>query len=381
MFAPVAVAGIDDDPEGTGNPGTGDPSITEALLGVASDAYYPLVARQVERLVDAVAASLRGSLPPPGRRVALLVAGGWVSGPLLHLQDDPGPGVAGRELLEKQEEIREATLWYRPLVDTANLLGFTLYPIDAPGAGWGGPSVGNDSTTAGFGSAERDVEYTLELLAAETGGRPLLNGLRTAALEAAIEDTRSYYWIGFNATREGSGRHHELRVEVVRRGLSARSRGSFVDISRRVEVERTVEAGLILGAGEEMGDLEVEFSELTRGERPRTVEALLHVRVPFADLELLRVDGRLTTVLEVSLGARDKHGRYTDVFTYPLELELVEPPPPLASARIPIRIVLSRMKHDVVITVRDAVGGGVFVRRLAFDPKATAKAVAEAAAL
>jgi hypothetical protein len=93
------------------------------------------------------------------------------------------------------------------------------------------------------------------------------------------------------------------------------------------------------------------------------------------------VDGRLTTVLEVSLGARDKHGRYTVVFTYPLELELVEPPPPLASARIPIRVILSRMKHDVVITVRDAVGGGVFVRRLAFDPKATAKAVAEAAAL
>jgi hypothetical protein len=298
---------------------------------------------------------------------------------LLRFQDSPIPGAAGREALDRQDDILESALWYRPLVDTANLLGFTLYPIDAPGAGWGGPTVGSESTTAGFGSAERDVEYTLELLAEETGGRPLLNGLRSAAFETVIADTRSYYWLGFNALREGSGAYHDVRVELRRPELHARSRASFVDMSRETEAQRTVEAGLILGSGEDIGDLEAELSLLGKGEEYRTVESLLEIWVPFEDIDLLRLGGRLHAVFDISLGARDKRDRRSRIFTQSVEMSFVEPPPPSARAHIPIKVILRREKHDFVVTVRDSVGGGVFIRRMTFDPKTARRASAATA--
>ena len=350
--------------------------------GATIDAYYPLLSRQIERLVDAATASLRGSLPPPGRKVALLVAGGWASGPLLELTRGAlDPGVAGREILDRQDDILAAGLWYRPLVDTANLLGYTLYPIDAPGAGWGGADVGMTDPRLGFRSSERNIEYTLKQLADETGGRPMLNGLRSAALETAIEDTRSYYWLGFSAAREGTGQYHEIHVEMVRDGLRARARESFRDISRREEAVMTVEAGLILGESEDMGDLEVTFGETRKGDARRTVEALLEVRVPFEDLDLLEVDGRFVAIFEVSLGARDKRNVVSNILTFPVQMELLEPPPPQAHARFPIRAIVRKERHEFVVTVRDSIGGDVFIRRLPFDPKSRRKAPTVAADL
>ena len=346
------------------------------------DAYYPMLGRQIDRLVEAAAATLRGSLPPPGRKVALLVAGGWTSGPLFEQsQQAVLAGVVGQEMLERQQDLLKAGVWYRPLVDTANLLGFTLYPIDAPGAGWSGPDVGSVLAGQGFGDSEANVEFTLKQLAAETGGRPLLNGLRSTALAKTVEDTRSYYWLGFSASRDGSGRHHDVRVEVVRPDLSARSRRSFVDMSLQEEAIRTVEAGLMLGEGEDMGDLDVTFGRIRPGEERRTVEAMLEIRVPFADLELLPVGGRLVTVFEVSLGARDKRDVVSNIVTLPVQMDLPEPPPPDAFARLPIPVVVRKEKHDFVVTVRDSVGGDVFIRRLTFDPKELMKAPARAADL
>ena len=380
MFLSRPATNIDGEIDGSQEAGVTGSTFVNS--GSTSDAYFPLLARQIDRLVGAAAASLRGSLPPPGRRVALLVAGGWASGPIFEqFASAFGPGVAGREILGRQEEILRAGTWYRPLVDTANLLGFTLYPVDAPGAGWNGPDVGSGAAGQGFGGSEGNVEFTLKQLAAETGGRPLLNGLRSAALEKTVEDTRSYYWLGFSASREGSGLHHDVRVEVVRDGLRARSRESFVDMSRREEAIRTVEAGLILGEGEDMGDLEVSFGDPSPGRSRRTIEALMEVRIPFRDLELLPVNGRLVTVFEVSLGARDKKNVVSEILTFPVQMELLEPPPPGAQARFPIRAMIRKERHDFVVTVRDSIGGDVFIRRLTFDPKAKKKSPARAADL
>ena len=374
MFRSELAAGIDGELDGSSGPGVAGSTAFNSRFTI--DAYFPMLERQITRLVDAAAASLRGSLPPPGRKVALLVSGGWASGPLMQFRDSIAEvGRSGRDLLERQDEVARAGFWYRPLVNTANLLGYTLYPVDAPGLGWGGPSVTTTTPGVGFDNPERNVEYTLKQLAQETGGRPMLNGLRSEALGRVVADTRSYYWLGFNALREGDGRHHDIHVKVVREGLRARTRQGYVDITRQEEAARVVEAGLMLGDGAEAGSLDVVLGDPRRGEK-RTVEVPVVINIPFDDLEIIPIDQRRMAVVEVSLGARDKRGVVSDIMTIPVQMSLDDDPSPGSIAIYRLKAILRREKHELVITVRDAIGGGVLVRRLQFDPKKKSPATA-----
>ena len=54
---------------------------------------------------------------------------------------------------------------------------------------------------------------TLQLLAHSTGGVPLINAHRNAALARVVADTRSYYWLGFEPQR----REDDAFQEIVRR--------------------------------------------------------------------------------------------------------------------------------------------------------------------
>jgi hypothetical protein len=92
---------------------------------------------------------------------------------------------------------------------------------------------------------EMETEATLIELARETGGRALINSQRLRALDEVRADTSSYYWLGFTPDRRHDDRDYEIRVEVSRRGVEARSRRSFRDFSRRREVAMRVESRLL----------------------------------------------------------------------------------------------------------------------------------------
>jgi VWFA-related protein len=99
------------------------------------------LASQTERAVGAAASTLRGFASPPGRKVMLLLAGGWPFSPIDYVVNNPNRPVIEREV-PRGDEI------FRPLVDTANRLGYTIYAVDVPGvesgaadAGLAGPSA------------------------------------------------------------------------------------------------------------------------------------------------------------------------------------------------------------------------------------------------
>jgi hypothetical protein len=76
------------------------------------------------------------------------------------------------------------------------------------------------------------------------------------------------------------------------------------------------------------------------------------------------------------VGLRDKRGAVSDIVTFPVHIEMAEPPPPRANAGVPVRALLRKEPYELVVTVRDSVGGGVFIRRLPIDPKAAMKSPA-----
>ena len=171
-------------------------------LAITERVYSEILITQLKSAVNAANATLRGFAAPPGRKVMLLTSGGWPFRPADFVTGDPiATAFDGR--FEQGPQI------YGPLVETANLLGYTLYPIDAPGLeGNSGVSAENAFFRTGWAlddDRETELHDSLRYLARETGGRALINGQRMEPLSQVSDDTRSFYWLGFTPNRSGDG--------------------------------------------------------------------------------------------------------------------------------------------------------------------------------
>jgi len=288
-------------------------------LSLAETAYGSTLAQQIGNASLAVASAMRGSGGAPGRKVLLLLAGGWpftIEG-YVH---------AGRPVTLGQA-LPLTQLSLHALANTANLLGYTIYPIDVPGitsvlgdirdnpleAHTGAFSPANpqraDTPTSetvnpplsAYPSAlarvrgtgrEQELEATLFFLARETGGRPLLNGNRTLGLANAQEDTRSYYWLGFTPAWQRDSQVHRIEVEVLRPGVEARARRGYLDLSPQAETMMKVESALLFGDLPDAAPLAIHLGAPAKGKRARTTEIPVTLDIPASVLTMLPDQGR-----------------------------------------------------------------------------------------
>ncbi|MEJ2086102.1 MAG: VWA domain-containing protein, partial [Acidobacteriota bacterium] len=190
--------------------------------------YLQQLSDNLQRSVTAAISTLRSFAMPPGRKVMLLYSGGWPFYPAVFLDDYVSPIILATD-------IEEGSAIFRPLSDTANLLGYTLYPVDMPGfADILSNDTGGQSFTAGIEARDlvpdyaqvgtgiggtsgnfrfkrqQEVQYTLTFLAEQTGGRAFIDAERTEAFDGAVSDTRSYYWLGFTPQRDWDDTRHEV---------------------------------------------------------------------------------------------------------------------------------------------------------------------------
>lgn len=181
-----------------------------------------------DELGTTVLAAMRSFSSAPGRKVMLLVSGGWPAG------QDPR------------------------VTEAANLFGYSLYPVDVSGlqtspvpvgASQMGPAAPNAQYSGFISSAwERRVHYGYEVLARETGGKASLNGLRETALERTLDDTSSYYWLGFSPTWKADGRKHKIRLKVRQSGLDVRARRGYSDLSLQAQEALEAESRRVIEA-------------------------------------------------------------------------------------------------------------------------------------
>lgn len=187
-----------------------------------------------DELGTMVLAAMRSFSSAPGRKVMLLVSGGWPAG------EDPR------------------------VTEAANLLGYSLYPVDVSGlqtnpvpvsASQMGPASANAEYSGFISSAwERRVHYGYEVLARETGGKASLNGLRETALERTLDDTSSYYWIGFSPTWKADGRKHDIRLKVRQSGVQVRARRGYSDLSLKAQEALEAESRRVIDAAGKGGE-------------------------------------------------------------------------------------------------------------------------------
>ena len=343
--------GVGGGPGGPGTPGFGDSFHQRAFgsdLNVIERSEVAQLAQQLRRVVEAAVGTMRGFASPPGRKVMLLLAGGWPFSPADYVVNN-----VARPILTKDVPSGEDIM--RPLSETANRLGYTLYPVDVPGLQT--EAVDASQQTPGqppsmLDMREQEEKGTLIYLADETGGRALLNSARTQALQSAEGDTRSYYWLGFTPGWKGNDKRHKIVVDALRPGLKVRARNSFLDRSRKAEVSMMVESAMLFGnpPGSTVMPIKVGVPVKTRRDE---MEVPVSIAVPMDALTNVPLNGKLNYELELRVAALDDRGDRSDIPVIPIRFAI---DPSAAQPRFfpyNVKLKLRRTKQSLTLAIFD----------------------------
>ncbi|MEM6454182.1 MAG: VWA domain-containing protein, partial [Acidobacteriota bacterium] len=361
----------DRDALGQGN--TGGLPVADAQLDIEEIVEAERIGEQVRRTVGAAAAALRGFANPPGRKVMMLYAGCWPYNPAQWLVSDTSRAIYTTSVLPGE------TL-YRPLVDTANRLGYTLYAVDAVGLATPAADAALDAprdVVAGTPFTDRERAFERELeeenalnqLARATGGRALLNSAAADAFARTVADTRSYYWLGFTPDWRGDDERYDVRVRL-RDGVRGklRARRSYSDLSRTTEVTMMVESALLFGDAPGAEALPARFGEATRAGFGK-VTVPLTVAIPVHALTFLPQDADTWLAeAELRIAVRDEGGDTADIPVIPISLRGPKPPEGEGYKPYETTVRLRKRKHDVVISLYDRASGKILTSRLVIDP-------------
>jgi VWFA-related protein len=317
----------------------------------------------LNRTVSAAAASLRAFADAPGRKVMLLYAGGWKLQNVFSFGDrsigDPYNYVDPYRFLRT----------YGPLAETANLLGYTVYPVDVPGevSSFGADvELGSSAGGSPFGF-DRYLEDSLHYIAGTTGGRALVDGERMHALENVASDTADFYWLGFTPPHAGADRSHRIEVDAVRPGLRVRTRQSYRELTPWIENSMMVESALLFGDLPSDGGIEISTGPPEAAE-DRTMILPLRIRVPLDQVTALPADGGFNVRLETLVAAEDDRGRRSGVVSRPIVLQRAAPPEAGDHAVYETRLALDRRPHELVVAVHDPIARRNLFARVAVVP-------------
>lgn len=339
-------------------------------------ASMQIIEGHLQRVVLGVTATMRSFNQVPGRKVMLVLSGGWPQSVCDYLLGQRNP------LEETGECINRGPKLLKPIYEIANLLGYTLYPVDVPSANGldvnaaegdtiglarNGPGIAGSTLTAVSNSfRQAELHSTLRKLANETGGVAMINETRLASLESVIDDTRSYYWLGFTPNWRGDDKNRKIKLEVNRPGLKVRYREGFKDLSRSEEVDFLVESTLLFGPLPGTGRLGIRLGEIPN--RGRRVKVPMEVIIPMDSITMLPYQGRYVAELELRIAALDEFGDHNEIAAVPVKLDGDNLPPEGAHAVYGLEIKIKRQPQDLVVSLYDPISDHMLVAKNAFAP-------------
>lgn len=319
------------------------------------------LAAQTERAVMAAASTLRGFASPPGRKVMILLSGGWPFSPVDYVVNNANRPILDREV-PRGDEI------FRPLVDTANRLGYTIYSVDVPGVESGTVDASLASPAPpGLNVREQEHQAALTFVSDQTGGRALLNSQSTNVLPAVEQDTRSYYWLGFTPSWQGNDKRHRVDVDVLRPGLKVRAREDFLDLSRKVETSMMVESAMLFGGAPDSAPLAVQVGQAVAAGR-KEMEVPVALAIPVDAVTFIPLEGKYLAEVELRVAAMDTAGNRAPVPVIPVTLSSDVEPKAGTSVRYETRLKLRRLPHSLTIAVFDPQSGKILTSRVEVLP-------------
>lgn len=273
------------------------------------------------KTAQAMAGSLRGFEVPPGRKVMLLLSGGW--------------------------SVSVAPQLFSPVVSAANQLGYTLYPVDVAS-----PTPQNLKM--------------LDMVARQTGGR-VANSLKQDVFRQVVTDSGTYYWFGFTPSWQANDKSHSIRVESKRPGISVRARTGFPDLSKKTENARKAESVLLFGGHEDDRRLKVLLGE-TKPRGRREVELVVTLGVPVEALALTPEGRGYVAEAPLAVAVVDEQGGRTEIPTARLRVTVKKLPEAGGLARFQTTVRVREAPQRLVFTVRDEVSGQTLWQEVEYKP-------------
>ena len=282
------------------------------------------------------------------------------------------PAPAGRKMLMLLTEGFQDPVFAQPVIQEAQRLGYSLYPVDVKGIDTF--TAQNDVSFAApqaFQSISSDLDldmnYTMAIMAAATGGKASINSNRLVALERLVEDSSSYYLLGFSPTWRGDDRRHDIKLTVKKPGLKVRTRDSYVDSSRRTRLALAADASILLGRSREEQRLIVTLDDAASKAGGRKVPITLGV--PVESLAFSPREKGFHAEAPFALVVLDDKGERKHLQEAWVSVDVDKLPLEGTFARFRFSVDAGKRAQRIVITVHDALTGEALWGEALLEPR------------
>ena len=287
------------------------------------------------------------------------------------------PAPVGRKMLMLLTEGFQDPVFAQPVIREAQRLGYSLYPVDVKGidtsmaqndVSFAAPQAFQSISTA----LDLGMNYTMAIMAAATGGKASINSNRMVALERLVEDSSSYYLLGFSPTWRGDDRRHSIKLAVKKPGLKVRTRDSYVDASRRTRLALAADASLLLGRSREEQRLIVTVDDTASKAGGRKIP--LTLGVPVESLAFSPREKGFHAEAPFALVVLDDKGERKHTQEAWVSVDVEKLPIEGTFARFRFSVDAGRRAERIVITVHDALTGEALWGEARLEPREKARA-------
>ncbi len=251
------------------------------------------------------------------------------------------------------------------LTRQANANRVTFYTLDAFGLRTFTYSDASNARLAGGANIDRahfeNVQQSLRLMAAKTGGQALLNSNDfSPLLNRMADDFGTYYSLGFSPSGDVEGRYHSVKIQLKepRKGTALRYRDGYRDKPAATRMTEKVLAALQYGATSNPLGIEVLTNQAVRQGNDQYHVSFV-VKVPIGKLSLLPQAEMHRGRVRLFVGVKDSDGGLAPIHEQvePIDIPSSEIEKAKQQAfHLGITLVMRSGQHLVAVGARDELG-------------------------
>jgi VWFA-related protein len=324
----------------------------------------------LEKFVDSLAGL-------PGRKAVLYVSGGMSLRPaeaLMRAWESKFGSLASSVGFSPFDGRRDdATPFLKNLIDHANANRVTFYALGSTTelSGLSAESTASTVLTTEMAATETmNLQSSLEMIADGTGGLASIDASERPLIDRMRQDFDTYYSLGYVPLNGRDGKKRKVEVKIRNAALTVRHRGTRSERTERERMTSRAMAALVLGEDDNPLEVSVELGkEKTNAKGQIEVEVL--VKFPLANLVLVPQDQFHEGHLSLFIGARDSHGRSSDITEVDVPIRVPNDQLLTALGQIgawKTTMLLRPEPHTVAVAVRDRIGNVDSTARAEYTP-------------
>lgn len=353
-------------------------------LGLAFQEYF----EQVQKTANAIELAMRGFNQKEGRNSLILVSEGWTSNFKDLLTRIPENAI-NSEYEGDPTELKTSTTdanWVasenrtffnsqnaqnpekslKHISQTANLLGYTVYPMLISQIDHG-TFMGNETnptTTSGLLGFEYASRFdSVEFLAEETGGQVLSKAHRLKLpMTQVMADQKHYYRMSFNLPQADPGTRHDIQV-LVSGDYELRHRKAFRQRAGNERQQLITQAAMLTGM--DAGGLDVKFGQAQKHLRGKH-KVPFDLTIPTNWITVLKDGENFNVQLELTVAAMDKRGNQSPMLATPINFS--GKGNPTGDAYYDGEMVIRKKAQRLVFAIHDKVSNESITKTVDYKP-------------